>query len=963
MERRANRLEPPMTSSRPQPVTWTLLSLTLTLMLTIALGIVAPRPAEPKEPDQSLRIGTFNAWMLPDQGILIAPFYVAGVPVCAVGELTPEPPLWCEVGQHPVYDSDQIDAGAKALANRIIKSGYDVIVLNEVFDESAQSILRSKLWNDYPYAITFVDEWGGTDQDSGLQLFSKFPFEKITPNYSGQSAYNDFDADIYYSGTKLIGSAIKSYMAFMPFGGDCDGDDCWSNKGVGYVRLRNPDTSRIHHVFFTHMQATYKEDVLDDPDTWQGLEVREKQFRRLKEFIERGMAPATNAIVPTREDIFILGDLNVDGDLSDSKNSLGDKPWNNKGEWTKYFNSHQFENGFFATSFIDTWAKQHPIRDTLLSSKEADDFGITHGNGDCLSDGSGGEPGESVDGCRWDYILYNAPLLGSRALCNQHPSLALNLLYAKPYGEVANHRGGRKSPSDGLGGSPDSAHWMSDHTGLNGNFNVLFEQCSPLLPKSAKAVYGPHPVAGKSYGAKTLSGAGVGNTADGSVDFNNPGTLEQGTLVAPGSVQWFRVTEPGSYLIGFWDDSDPSHKDTSYEIGYRFQVFQSGNLSVPVKDYKGEEWTTHVMGLRGLPVPIKGPKYILNEPPYYIKVYHPEQQHKDLPFNSQGKYWIGIHRLDCSNKYEESCPVVPAMLQSYQFPANQVVQSYPTPESLYFNVHVQQLTVPDDQFVQFILSGYGNDVLTSTVTTNDPNVDVAECDEGDPCDVKQNLGFDDRLAEEGLTTGSVNGICPSGPGPMGNSDFTGCNNVISWNVPQPADDTRELFWRVTRTGPLVKTAFDVTWTTDLTAFYGDQFSGATGPILLHSHELTDDVSPHDEIRMGLVIDGVLFGPGVGDNGFEIGDYADDMDKYIDGNISAQVKLPIKFKSGIEVAIIEYDDVSDNEVTYDTVSSLAEGIGPRSNEQRKHIHFYWDDGHYELSYNVSRGTQAYEKPDP
>jgi hypothetical protein len=929
------------------------------LVLTLAL----PVSAFATEPDRSLRIATFNAYMLPDQGILLPPTYVGLVPTCPFGELTPEPPLWCEIGAHAVYDSAQINAGAKALAQRILKSGFDVIALNEVFDGSAQGILKSALWKEYPYSITYIDEWGGTDQDSGLQLFSKLPFLEITPNYSGNTDYNDFDADIYYEGVKLYGKE-KYYMAFMPFGGDTEGDDKWANKGVGYVRLHNVSADRIHHVYFTHMQATYKEDVVDDPNVWQGTDVREAQFERLKTFIEWGMAPAKNSIIPSREDVFLMGDLNVEGDLSNNQNSMSGSPWNNKGEWTKYFGSTQWQSGFFSERFDDIWAKHHPLRDTLQSIAK-DDFGVTHGDGDCLSDGPEGEPGQSVPGCRWDYILYNAPMLQTRALCNQHPSLGLNLLHGAPYREVANHRGGRGNKSDGLGGTPNSAKFVSDHTAVTGNFNVRFEQCSPLLEKSADDVYGDHPTPGKSYGAKTLTSDEIGNNADGTVDFGNPGELQHGTLVAPGSVQWWRVTQPGAYLIGFWNDGDNAHAQTSYEIGYKVQVFQSGNLSVPVKDYKGEVWTTNVLGLRGRPTPVSGPKYILSDPPYYIKVYHPKQQHKDIPFNSTGHYKLGIHRLNCTNKAEESCPIVPSMLQKYQFPLNQVVPSYPTQESLYFNLHVQQLTVPDEQELRFILSGYKSDVLTSMVTTPDPNSDVPECDGPAPCDEKVNLGYDDRLPQEGITTGStgLGTLCPSGTGSLGDPKFKGCNNVISWNIPQPSSDTRELFWKVSRTGALSKIPFSATWTTDLTAFFGDQFSGATAPIVLHSHGLTDDVSPHDEIHMSFMVDGVSIGPSPGDNGFEIGDYSEDMDKILDGNFAAHVQMPIRFKHQIELTIIEYDDVTSNEENVQIIGPLDDGLGPRSNEKRQHVNFHWDDGHYEMGFNLSRGTQSYEKPDP
>ena len=100
-----------------------------------------------------------------------------------------------------------------------------------------------------------------------------------------------------------------------------------------------------------------------------------------------------------------------------------------------------------------------------------------------------------------------------------------------------------------------------------------------------------------------------------------------------------------------------------------------------------------------------------------------------------------------------------------------------------------------------------------------------------------------------------------------------------------------------------------------------------------------------------------------DNGFDVGEYSEDMDKILDGNFAAHVAMPIRFKHQIEITIIEYDDVTSNEEGIEIICCLDDGIGPRSNEKRGRVDFHWDDGHYELGFNVSRCTQSYEKPDP
>jgi hypothetical protein len=875
---------------------------------------------------------------------------------CPYGEWAPGT-NHCEIGDHEVFDADQIDDGAEAFAGRIIHSGYDVIALNEVFDGSAGDILRDLLLPFYPNMVSYADEWGGTDQNSGITIYSKFPFMQINTHLSISPDYGDFDALVYRNGALEEEVDRPRYFAFKPFLDTCGSGDCWANKGIGYVRVRNPESRRFHNIFFTHLQATYLEEAKDETGPWQGLDYREQQFAMFEAMFNVAATTDPFQINATREDVFFMGDLNVEGDQSNTNNDLSAtaSPWNNKGEFTKYFNSNQWSGGLLRNTFHDIWSNQQVLRDTI-NTGDHDDFGITHGDTDCLSTSDGSESGNSVPGCRWDYILHNLPQQSSK-LCNQHSTLALNLQYGAPYVRTGNHAGGRGNLSDGLMGTTDSSVFYSDHIGVNANYNRLFEQCSPLLEKSALAVYGAAP-GGKSFGARTLTPVEMGNNTDGTVNFTHPGSMLTGTINNPGSVQWWRITQPGTYLIGFWDDQDPSNADTSAELGYQVDVFQSGNLSVPIKDYKGEEWTTNVRSESGGSMAATGFKYVLTDPPYYIKIYHPVQQHKMIAGNATGVYKFAAHRLNCTNKTAESCPIYPNMkISNYAFPANIAVQSTPTQDSLYFDLHVQQLSIPDTQTLKFVVSGYNRDKLQSMLTNDDPTQDLPWCAPGD---CKENTGFNHRAVQNGFTTGSTgfNMTCPIGHGPLGDVNFQRCNNVITWEFPQPAQTTAELLWRVKRSSLSPAMTFEVTWMTNLSVLYGNMTGN--GAVEVECVTETSDGSPSDEINMRVSVDGYDYFAG-SPNGFVVADTIDEGGiRQIDGQLAAHTGLPIKYKSDVSFTLIEYDPNDPNEESEGHRPPLEmQSLGPNSGEVRTPEDHSWSDGVYQIRYNQSHGTQAFE----
>ena len=139
--------------------------------------------------------------------------------------------------------------------------GYDAIVFSEAFDNSAREKLLNGLQSEYPYKTTIVGTDSGIRQDGGVIIVSKWPIEAEDQR---------------------------------TFGDDCSGDDCLSDKGVGYARINKQ--GKIFHLFGTHTQAW---------PTAAGQATRKIQFQIIKNFINSKNISET-------EPVLIAGDLNVD---------------------------------------------------------------------------------------------------------------------------------------------------------------------------------------------------------------------------------------------------------------------------------------------------------------------------------------------------------------------------------------------------------------------------------------------------------------------------------------------------------------------------------------------------------------------------------------------------------------------------------------------------------------------------
>ncbi|MFJ5774101.1 sphingomyelin phosphodiesterase [Streptomyces sp. NPDC093094] len=180
------------------------------------------------------------------------------------------------------------DHRATEIAKAPFVGGNDVVVFQEMFDNSSSDALKRALAGRYPHQTPVVgrarDGWdatGGaysatTPEDGGVTVLSKWPILR------------------------------KEQYVFK----DACGADWWSNKGFAYVVL-DVNGSRVH-VVGTHAQST-------DPGCGAGeaAAVRGRQFRAIDAFLD-----ARN--IPADEQVLVAGDFNVDSRTPEYASMLAD---------------------------------------------------------------------------------------------------------------------------------------------------------------------------------------------------------------------------------------------------------------------------------------------------------------------------------------------------------------------------------------------------------------------------------------------------------------------------------------------------------------------------------------------------------------------------------------------------------------------------------------------------------------
>jgi hypothetical protein len=857
----------------------------LLVLNLLAVGLVT-HPAKAQQfMGASLRIGTFNTAFVP------------WVPISSAGDR----PNMAGCGDDWAGAPD-INCRVGKIAGAILQSNYDVIVLNEVFDEDARHLFTLFLKGHYPNYVSRLEDSGtdmGTyvvapDQDSGLMLFSKYPFLPPAGDLE-ECGVSDYDID---AGFENWPGYMKSLLVgFRGFGNKSHSEDRMASKGVGYVRIFKDDL--VFNVFFTHLQASYgKVDnchgAVCESASYNIRGIRSEQLQIIDDYASCVCPQWTHS-----GEVFILaGDLNINGDLSNPWHTghLGNYNGHNRFDWDRYFGPGATEpsvitlGGNAYTRPLDTWA-----------------FSMTKG---CVPE----HGGSIVPGCeavgpeslfkgtttfdrgatmgseeRLDYILVGSPLWNTgfpsappNLMCAQHVTIAHNL-NTPPNDDPTPFEGG-------LTGAQGWSLQTSDHMGLNAELEVSGPYCNP-----ANALVDPP---------------------------------EEGPMVmtAPTSVHWIKMTKPGTYTFHV-NPKNRVGNDHGPDNGLVYKVYVPSDMSKPIGSNYGEaiqrrdgEWDYDEM------------KYHVTEAPFYVKVFSPE------PMTAPKLYYFVHERNDCTSE-AEACEMYP-----YERGEVGNEERYPWPASAgfhqWFVVHAdasdgQPLTgTSAAQTIRFFAMetvGTKSNIVKIELldpSTSPPTVYASDTTET----IVHHNGFPQRAFEIG----------PRIDAPFGLKD--------KW------------FFRVTRSTvqPVQDFDFWAGWTTNLKFVRGDRVvcdEAQEGGFLRGHDEIWMALSADSH---GLPAWPEYMPPFGIEEGFKVGNhFKDDVDGWWGDQLLAAGGTNVrgeslrdegaaKFVDNLHIVLGENDSNFDEMFTHYSVDTGPNGKGTRLKE----LHMHPGGGEYRVFYKVS-----------
>lgn len=238
--------------------------------------------------------------------------------------------LLSPIFQHSINNPDQAERLAKDISTQLLNDGndYDIIALQEVWDEGGRSVFISKLSNKYPHYISkvYIDVGPmGKGEDSGLMLFSKFPFADLPHNNYISS---------HHTGWIFKHEGTTDQVAYIRFSAHA-GEDGMASKGAMAVRIAGLQ-KRFFNVVVTHLQA-------DNGGCSPCTSVREKQLKEIQKLID-GTFDANVFSNPQKEEFFLVGDANINGNICASEETTK--------EWRSY--TGKLKTPLY--KLYDTWA-------------------------------------------------------------------------------------------------------------------------------------------------------------------------------------------------------------------------------------------------------------------------------------------------------------------------------------------------------------------------------------------------------------------------------------------------------------------------------------------------------------------------------------------------------------------------------------------------------------------------------
>lgn len=182
--------------------------------------------------------------------------------------------------------------------------------------------------------------------------------------------------------------------------------------------------------------------------------------------------------------------------------------------------------------------------------------------------------------------------------------------------------------------NPPELAGLSDHQPVAADLNLMAPQCNPRRAYAVLPTDVTFP--GQSKAAKKLAR----------------------TLTFPGSMQWFRVDEPGTYTFAL--------SDAPASSALAFEVFTADNLSVPLGGAHmlgSDPIKTCALAPTGAPVcsTVIGTKFVVPQAPFFVRMFSTNRA-------VSGSYALMVYKYKC-NAPTEPCAVLPHAPQPFTFPA------------------------------------------------------------------------------------------------------------------------------------------------------------------------------------------------------------------------------------------------------------------------------------------------------
>ncbi|MBC7973370.1 MAG: hypothetical protein H7138_00170 [Myxococcales bacterium] len=213
--------------------------------------------------------------------------------------------------------------------------------------------------------------------------------------------------------------------------------------------------------------------------------------------------------------------------------------------------------------------------------------------------------------------------------------------------------------------SPPELEGLSDHRAVASDLNIVAPQCNPRLAYQVQNTDLSFP--NEPKGGQKLTRA----------------------ITAPGSMQWFRVTAPGTYTFAL--------ANAAAGAGLAMEVFADENLSVPIGGAQilgSDVIKSCAFNIGGGPTcsRVTGTKMVIPQAPFFVRVFSTNRAFS-------GAYSFTAYKYTCSSP-SEACAVLPNAPQPFVFPVAGTALG--TEDAAWFEVNLRdQADSGDKQRLRF----------------------------------------------------------------------------------------------------------------------------------------------------------------------------------------------------------------------------------------------------------------------